>query len=374
MTDLRPITIGDAVTVPPVDPGAPPMLRWVRIDELVVDDAYQRPLAKRNWAIIRKIAAEFTWSRFAPVFVAPAEGGRFAVIDGQHRAHAAALCGFAEVPAQIVQMPRRAQADAFAAINGGAAIRVTALQIYRAALTAGEAWATEIDAAAREAGCRMLTFNPTHDARRAGDLTNVAAIRRLMGQPGRTAVTLALGGLIRSEAGAADYALWANDLVRGLIGAVAERPWIAGPEALAALIDKTDLEAALQRGRRRIAEMRRSKGAAVAVETVIAAAIGDALDGSRSGPSHAPVVAPPLAIVSQAPAPAPAASGDWTLERDVDLMHRIVMGQSEGAIARGLSLRPPQVRERRAFLAADVHPEPGPCLRELSARLKARAS
>ena len=41
-------------------------------------------------AHLRRIAEQFDWRLFAPVIVAPIEGGLFAVIDGQHRTHAAA--------------------------------------------------------------------------------------------------------------------------------------------------------------------------------------------------------------------------------------------------------------------------------------------
>jgi hypothetical protein len=68
----------------------PAMLQWLALDRLVIDDAYQRPLLPGTWKSIEKIAANFQWSRFSPVLVAPIAGGLFAVIDGQHRVHAAA--------------------------------------------------------------------------------------------------------------------------------------------------------------------------------------------------------------------------------------------------------------------------------------------
>ena len=117
-----------------VNPGAPPMLDWIEIDKLVVDEDYQRELKKANWAAIRRIASCFRWSRFSPVFVAPVEGGKFAIIDGQHRTHAAAICGFKTVPCQIVQMSKDEQAASFAAVNG-MVTKITSLQLFKAALT-----------------------------------------------------------------------------------------------------------------------------------------------------------------------------------------------------------------------------------------------
>lgn len=137
---LRPVCIEKQSPVGDVDPGAAPMLQWLPISSLVVDDGYQRDLKAGNWKAIRRIAAAFSWSRFSPVFVAPVEGGLYAIIDGQHRTHAAALVGIDTVPCQIVQMDPREQAASFAAING-LVTKVTIWNIYKAALAAGEAWA-----------------------------------------------------------------------------------------------------------------------------------------------------------------------------------------------------------------------------------------
>ena len=118
-----------------VAPGSAPQLAWLDIASLVVDESYQRDLKPQGWRAIRTIAAHFRWSMFSPVFVAPVEGGLYAIIDGQHRTHAAAICGFSQVPCQIVQMTRTEQAAAFAAVNG-TVTQVSAGQIFKAALAA----------------------------------------------------------------------------------------------------------------------------------------------------------------------------------------------------------------------------------------------
>ena len=117
-THMRTIETGTNHAPSSVDAGPAPMLQWLPLASLVVDDSYQRELKRGNWSAIRRIADNFKWSRFSPVFVAPVEGGRYAIIDGQHRAHAAAICGFDEVTCQIVQMSREEQAASFAAVNG----------------------------------------------------------------------------------------------------------------------------------------------------------------------------------------------------------------------------------------------------------------
>ena len=57
------------------EPQNVPILDWVDLDRLSIDEDYQRPLATRNWSNIRRIAGAFDWARFTPVMVAPMEGG-----------------------------------------------------------------------------------------------------------------------------------------------------------------------------------------------------------------------------------------------------------------------------------------------------------
>jgi hypothetical protein len=179
MTDLRKIDIGDTAVLPPEDvrAGAVPEMRWLEIDDLRIDDSFQRPLARANWTAIRKIASGFSWSMFTPVVVAPIVGGQYSLIDGQHRTHAAKICGFDRVPAMIVMTAEVGQAAAFAAINGNV-IRMQASHVFKAALAAKVDWAMRADAAVRAAGCRLLTYNPSTIALRPGDIVCIAEIRR----------------------------------------------------------------------------------------------------------------------------------------------------------------------------------------------------
>lgn len=85
MTATRPIdTAGFQPPAVTPDMGAAPMLQWVPIADLVVDDRYQRRIAGAGRSNVRRIAEGFCWSKFAPVIVAPVAGGKFAIIDGQH--------------------------------------------------------------------------------------------------------------------------------------------------------------------------------------------------------------------------------------------------------------------------------------------------
>lgn len=170
------------------------MLQWLALDRLVIDEAYQRPLGRGNWKSIEAIAANFQWSRFAPVLVAPIQGGLFAVIDGQHRTHAAALCGLAEVPAMVVQVGIEEQSRAFAWVNSQT-VRVTLFHIYKAALSAREDWAVRADAAVSGGGCRLMPYSKTASLREPGEIFCIGLIRRLIEGGNDWAISAALGAL-----------------------------------------------------------------------------------------------------------------------------------------------------------------------------------
>ncbi|MFN3868998.1 MAG: ParB N-terminal domain-containing protein, partial [Hyphomicrobiaceae bacterium] len=61
------------------------------LDRLVVDESYQRPITGKGRLNINRIVAKFDWRKFAPLVVTEVDGGRYAIIDGQHRATAALM-------------------------------------------------------------------------------------------------------------------------------------------------------------------------------------------------------------------------------------------------------------------------------------------
>lgn len=275
---MRKIDVSPADRPKHIEPGAAPMLQWVAIEHLVIDDSYQRDLKRENWNAIRKIAARFKWSRFSPVFVAPIEGGRYAIIDGQHRTHAAAICGFVEVPCQIVQMSREEQAASFAVVNG-AVTKVTILQIYKAAQAAGEEWAQQIASVCGEAGMRMLTYAPSAKSAKAGDLVCVAFIRDFIARRGPEAATAALT-IFRSAEGVGDTAeFYALKIFKAILEALASRPHcLARADETAKFLTQTDLWKIVEEAEAFVAQRRRAGLPSVAARDLLESLVGDALD------------------------------------------------------------------------------------------------
>lgn len=259
------------------DAGPAPMLQWIEIANLVVDDSYQRELKIGNWKAIRRIARDFSWSRFSPVFVAPVEGGAFAIIDGQHRTHAAAMCGMTAVPCQVVQMTREEQAASFAAVNG-LVTKVTLWQILKAAVAAGEGWAVACAEACTDAGCTLMLSNSQTDDKKPGQIYPVALIRNHVAAGRRAAVTLALRSLRRSEFGA-DAAAYSNEVIRPLIDAVAERPWLVEARTdLSSFLDEFDIWRALDAAQDLVKQKRRQGVVGISRWDIAAANIGEGLD------------------------------------------------------------------------------------------------
>ena len=212
-------------------PGPAPMLQWVAVADLVVDEAYQRPIRGAGAKNIAAIAEAFCWSKFAPLIVSPVAGGRYAVIDGQHRATAAALRGVESLPAQVVIAGPAEQAAAFRAVNGQTT-RMHALEIHRAAVAAGDAEALELERVCAAAGVIVSTHPRAQDRIRPGATNAVNALRAQLRRVGEDTMVVAL----RCVTGSANNqpAVLSALVIDALCAMVASRPaWLAQGERLA---------------------------------------------------------------------------------------------------------------------------------------------
>jgi hypothetical protein len=224
--------------------GAAPMLQWVKIEDLVVDDRYQRPIVGAGLSNVGRIVRGFRWSKFAPVIVAPVAGGQFAIIDGQHRATAAAILGFESVPAQIVTADSVEQADAFRAVNGQVT-RVNALTLHHAAITAGDARAREVQAVASAAGVTILRSPKRSDEMAPGETIALGSITRNLGAYGQAVVGAALSCVTRTANNRGG--MLSAAVIRALCAMLgAHQKLVADRAALLKRFDGIDIEAELE--------------------------------------------------------------------------------------------------------------------------------
>jgi hypothetical protein len=188
---MRPISIEGFEKRKSATPGAAPMLQWLKITDLVVDPAYQRPIVGKGRQNVDRIAREFSWSCFAPVVVSPVQGGKFAIIDGQHRTTSAAILGFDSVPCQIVIAAREDQAAAFKAING-ITTPISQMALHAAALVANETWAVQIAHVCACAEVELLRYPVPANKQIPGQTMAVGAIARCLKQYGEATLITAL--------------------------------------------------------------------------------------------------------------------------------------------------------------------------------------
>jgi len=167
------------------------MLQWINIDQMVVDPTYQRPILGKGRRNVDRIARAFSWSCFAPVIVSPVEGGRFAIIDGQHRTTAAALAGFETVPCQIVVAAREEQAKAFKAING-VTTPISRMALHAAAVVAGEPGAEQVTDICRRGGVELLRYPVPVEKQAPGQTMAIGAIAQCLKRYGRDTLITAL--------------------------------------------------------------------------------------------------------------------------------------------------------------------------------------
>lgn len=282
---LRPIVVRDidtdAVDVSR-DRGEMPRLGWVRIEDLVVDDSYQRGLTDKSWRKIRSIAEKFHWSLFTAVDIAPAGGGKYAIIDGQHRTHAAALCGVEKVPCRVIIADRVVQARAFAAINGDV-MNVTVWQIYKAALVAGEQWAIASRDLVAAAGCRLMEYNKPSHQKKPGEVYAVNFVREwaTAGEARRRAFIAALSSLLSSSSGNA-AANWTNTPLSAWVGAVYVSD-IEDEDRLRAVLNSIDMGELYECARQAVAARRRAGQPTCSTADELREVLVDALCDGASG-------------------------------------------------------------------------------------------
>ena len=162
------------------------------------DPRYQRSLEVRGAQNVAKIAKNFNWGRFSPILCTPVDGGFFAVIDGQHRTHAARACGIKNVPAMIVEMTDQEAAEAFVWVNASITA-VTPVQIYKSSLAAELPWAIECRDAVAEADCKLMTVNYSGAAKKVGQVFCVSVVRKLVENGDKAVMIKVLAALRQLE-------------------------------------------------------------------------------------------------------------------------------------------------------------------------------
>ena len=217
-------------------PGPAPFLDWIDVEKLVVDTTYQREIGRRGSVNVHQIAEQFDWSKFAPVIVAPVEGGQFAIVDGQHRTTAAMLRGQKAVPCQVVQADRAKQAAAYAAVNGNIT-KTTAQQLYHAKIAARDPHALLLSEVCQAAGVEIIRRNFIQAELKPGQTQAVTALTRCLSIYGRDTLITALQCITQTADGNAGFVK--STIIEALCETLDEAPtWRDAGETLLRAMDK----------------------------------------------------------------------------------------------------------------------------------------
>lgn len=187
------------------DVGPKPEFRWIPVEQLVVDERYQRPITGRGRGNIVAILECFDWRKFKPNIVVPVEDGEFkgcfAIIDGQHRSTAGLMHPLVDdVPCMVVTATFAEAAGIFADVNG----RVTSMtlgQMFHARLASGEQWAGEVQAVCDAAGARILKAKNTTEGWKPGETMAVGTIERCMTSFGADVLRIAMTAIVKGGDG-----------------------------------------------------------------------------------------------------------------------------------------------------------------------------
>ncbi|REF83276.1 ParB-like nuclease family protein [Methylovirgula ligni] len=237
---LRTITRIDARDVRPAKSfGLKPECVWIDIVLLRVDETYQRPIDKQGRAQIALIAETFDWRKFAPVIVADIGGGLYAIVDGQHRAHAAALCNIRSVPCYVIAAAPEEQADCFAAINGQV-IAIRTQNLWKARRAAGHPEAAALDRIATAEGVSLVWHNLSTLAMEPAQTCALNAIVRAVRRYNEKIAGLALFAL-RSTRTRAKRSFLTAQWIEATVAVLAEHPEWHDRALISARLGKIDL-------------------------------------------------------------------------------------------------------------------------------------
>ncbi|WP_051448366.1 ParB/RepB/Spo0J family partition protein [Bradyrhizobium sp. WSM1417] len=277
---------------PASEVGERPELQWLKIAKLRIDPRYQREIGRRGGDNIVAIAPAFKWAKFAPVVVAPIDGGLFAIIDGQHRTTAAALRGFESVPCVIIQVDGAEQADAFVAINANVTA-MSPLQLHAARLAAGNSDAADLTEVCREAGVTICRYPVPANKMKPGETLAVGMLQSVLAKFGREVLITALCCITKTRRG--NPGMIRKQIVQAVCAVLeAESTWLADRNRLIFAMQTFDFAAQFS------AAAAKSIDAGETVSALLVEAIAAHLDGKVE--TAPPAAAPPAPAAAKSPA------------------------------------------------------------------------
>lgn len=213
---------------PARDVGLKGELKWISIRQLFIDPAYQRAVLDAGKRNIGRIIENFRWPYFAPVVVAHRGHGKYAIIDGQHRAMAALNHGgIDQLPCWVMAADPATEARAFAIINGDVT-KLHSLMVFRARVAGGDPAAKKIADVCAAAGVTVAPY-PKTDCK-AGETLAIGTLEECLRRFGREILVTALAMVAKTGDGNAG--LLREGVIFGNCEVIASNPAWADPDLL----------------------------------------------------------------------------------------------------------------------------------------------
>lgn len=232
------VTLGEEVAKKSVK-GLMGRFEVIPISKLFVDTVYQRAVSLGSVKNIKRICADFDWSKLVPVIVTQ-DGDTYSIVDGQHRTTAAATIGIEAVPCYILSCTASEAAAAFAAINGNVT-PVQPIDLWFAELAAKKPSAVALTRVLDAAG---VTVTRKKEGFLVGETRSVTVLQRALDFYGSAILTTILQCIV--ETGDGNPGMIFGAVVNGLGRAIRTKPEIlASPSKLFDAMDDISLSTML---------------------------------------------------------------------------------------------------------------------------------
>ncbi|TZG28593.1 DUF6551 family protein [Sphingomonas montanisoli] len=207
--------------------GSPPAPQFALVDQLMVDDSYQRSIeGGASQKLIVKIAENWDWRLCLPLIVSRRQGSLY-VIDGQHRLEAARLRGdIRDIPVVVFDFDDpRGEAELFVQANRSRRT-MSKLDDFHAAVIAGDTKAVAVNEVVTAAGLAVGRIQ-AWQYWKPGEVVFVTAITRALHSHGKPVVEQVLGMIARAFEGLVLTGVGA--VFEGLCSIVQERSKAGNP-------------------------------------------------------------------------------------------------------------------------------------------------
>lgn len=186
---------------PPVI-GAPPTLEWVALDQLHVDDSYQRSTSSnKSVRVLASMARQWDWRLCQPLAVVRRDDLSLFVIDGQHRLFGARQRGdIPHLPCVITrQTNAEDEAAMFVALNTQRT-QLTQGDIFHAAQASGDPQALTVARLVERAGLSFARHS-NHASWKPGQIFCGPMLMRSVDMYGESVVSNALVAMAEAHKG-----------------------------------------------------------------------------------------------------------------------------------------------------------------------------